>query len=370
MTRTYKIAFLNGDGIGSEVVPSARSVMESTASKFGLSIELLDLPIGIEAYKNFGRTLPQSTVDTLRQCDGFVLGPLQAGSYGRSDPDYPMSSGKIRKAFDLFANIRPFKSYSGIPGPLSSNASIDFVIVRENTEDFYPDRNLFKGYGEFWPDQDTVVSLRVITRRASTRIAKSAFALAERRPKKHVTVVHKSNVLIEGDGLFTETARLESRNHPEICLEESLVDSMAMKLIQQPERYDVILTTNLFGDILSDEAAALVGGLGLAPSLNAGDDLAMAQSVHGSAPDIANKRIANPSAEILSLAMLLDWLYAKRGDGKLEETANAIKMALEGQLGSPDSGDRTVDLGGTSGTMEFTRRLLKRIDESFPSIVA
>ncbi len=368
MTRTYKIAFLNGDGIGSEVVPSAKRVLESAASKIGLSAELFELPIGKEALKNFGRTFPPLTVDILRQCDGFLLGPLQVGSYPKSDPDYPMSSGKIRKTFDLFANIRPFKSFRGIASPLYSNPPIDFVIVRENTEDFYPDRNLFKGYGEFWPDRDTVVSLRVITRRASTRIAKTAFDLAEQRLKKRVTVVHKSNVLIEGDGLFTDVARLESRNHPEICLEESLVDTMALKLIQQPERYDVILTTNLFGDILSDEAAALVGGLGLAPSLNAGDDFAMAQSVHGSAPDIANKGIANPSAEILSLAMLLDWLYAKSKDPKLKETANAIKMAIDGQLGSHDSADRTVDLGGTSGTMEFTNRLLKRIAGRIPSI--
>jgi 3-isopropylmalate dehydrogenase len=361
MTRKYKIAFLNGDGIGQEVVPCAKRVLEASVSKTGLFLELLNLPIGMEAYNEFGRTLPPSTVETLKECDGWLLGPLQPGSYPKDDPDYPMASGKIRKAFDLFANIRPFKSYAGVDGPLRNRNPIDFIIVRENTEDFYPDRNLFKGYGEFWTDPDTVLSLRVITRRASSRIAKTAFALAEKREKKRLTVVHKSNVLIEGDGLFLEEVKKEAKNHPDIAVEESLVDSMAMKIIQQPEHYDVILTPNLFGDILSDEAAALIGGLGLAPSLNAGENSAMAQSVHGSAPDIASKGIANPAAEIFSVAMLLEWLFAKYEDVELNKSSDIIKQATEVQLASKKPEDRTSDQGGTASTIEFTNRVLERI---------
>jgi 3-isopropylmalate dehydrogenase len=364
MTRKYKIAFLNGDGIGQEVVPCAKRVLEASASKTGLFLELLNLPIGMEAYNKFGRTMPPSTVETLKECDGWLLGPLQPGSYPKDDPDYPMASGKIRKAFDLYANIRPFRSYEGIKGPLLNRNPIDFVIVRENTEDFYPDRNLFKGYGEFWTDPDTVLSLRVITRRASSRIAKTAFALAEKREKKRLTVVHKSNVLIEGDGLFLEEVRKEAKNHPSIALEEGLVDFIAMKLIQQPERYDIILTPNLFGDILSDEAAALIGGLGVAPSLNAGDHSAMAQSVHGSAPDIAEKGIANPTAEILSVAMLLEWLFAKHGDVEFRKSSEIIKLAIESQLASRNPEDKTFDLAGTASTNEFANRVLQRIESN------
>jgi 3-isopropylmalate dehydrogenase len=361
MTRKYKIAFLNGDGIGQEVVPCARKLLEVSASMSGLSLELLDLPIGMEAYDKFGRTLPPSTIQELKDCDGWLLGPLQAGSYPKDDPDFPMASGKIRKAFDLFANIRSFKTFRGVPGPLLNQDPIDFVIVRENTEDFYPDRNLFKGYGEFWTDPNTVLSLRVITRRASSRISKTAFDLAERRNKKRVTVVHKSNVLIEGDGLFLSEVDGEAKNHPDVALEKVLVDSMAMKLVQQPQNYDVILTTNLFGDILSDEAAALVGGLGLAPSLNAGENQAMAQSVHGSAPDIASKGIANPTAEILSLVMLLEWLYSRHRDSDLAKSATIIKRAVESQLASQRPQDKTADLFGTASTIEFNNLLLAKM---------
>lgn len=360
MTRQYKLAILKGDGIGPEVVSSATRVLEAAAARNNLAIELIELPIGLEAYKVTGRTFPPSTVDALKETDGWILGPLQAGSYPKDDKDYPMASGKIRKLFDLFANIRPFKSYPGVP--LAVAEGVDFVIVRENTEDFYPDRNLFKGYGEFWTDQDTVVSLRVITRRASARIARVAFDLARsRQGKKTVTAVHKANVLVEGDGLFLEEVRRSKLEYTDVKLEETLVDSLAMKLVQDPGRYDVILTTNLFGDILSDEAAGLIGGLGLAPSLNAGERYGMAQSVHGSAPDIAGKNIANPTAEILSVSMLLDWLYSKHGDVSLLETARRMKQTIGEQLANPDPRCRTPDLGGNASTNDFTDALLERI---------
>jgi len=296
----------------------------------------------------------------MRQCDGWILGPLSAGSYPKDDKDYPMASGKIRKEFDLFANIRPIKSLAK-----SSDKNIDLVIVRENTEDFYPDRNLFKGYGEFWPNEDTVLSLRVITRKACARIAETAFRLASSRSgKKLVTAVHKSNVLIEGDGLFLEEVRRAAKKFPNIHLNDGLVDSVAMQLVISPQSFDVIVTTNMFGDILSDVAAGTVGGLGLAPSLNSGDKYAMAQAVHGSAPDIAGKGIANPTAEILSTAMLLRWLYSKTGNACTRNTAQDIERATFELLASPESAALTVDLGGNASTKKFTDEIIEKIGKS------
>jgi len=350
-----KIAVLKGDGIGPEVVESARSVLLAAAEKNSLGLDLIDLPIGFEAYKTYGRTLPPETVRGMEECNGWVLGPLSAGAYPKDDKDYPMASGKIRKAFDLFANIRPIRSLVE-----KSDKAIDLVIVRENTEDFYPDRNLFKGYGEFWPNEDTVLSLRVITRRACKRISETAFELARTRSKKNlVTAVHKSNVLVEGDGLFLEEVRKTAKNYHDIRLNEGLVDSIGMQLVMTPESFDVLVTTNMFGDILSDVAAAKIGGLGLAPSLNSGEKYAMAQAVHGSAPDIAGKNVANPTAEILSTAMLLEWLYSKYGDEAIRRTALSIDEAVRNVLS--DGNSLTVDLGGAASTEKFTSTIIDRI---------
>lgn len=358
MSRKYKIAVLNGDGIGPEVVGSASSVLQSSAKRNSLELELIRLPIGMEAYNEFGRTLPPETLASMRECDGWLLGPLQAGSYPRDDKDYPMASGKIRKGFDLFANIRPVKSF--LP---DSRQNVDFVIVRENTEDFYPDRNLFKGYGEFWPNEDTVISLRVVTRKACKRIAETAFRLARSRASKYqVTAVHKANVLIEGDGLFLEEVRKTKESFPDIALKDGLVDSVGMQLVVSPEKFDVIVTTNLFGDILSDVAAALVGGLGLAPSLNSGERHAMAQAVHGSAPDIAGKGIANPVAEILSSTMLLKWLHSRFDDENLMKTALCIENSISNLLSNNDKAPLTVDLGGRASTDQFTQDVISHLE--------
>ncbi|MGI0091033.1 MAG: isocitrate/isopropylmalate dehydrogenase family protein [Nitrososphaerales archaeon] len=358
MSRKYKIAVLKGDGIGPEVVYSAKQVLSSAVQNSAVNLEFIDLQIGWESYKSSGRTLPPDTLKSMEECDGWILGPLEAGSYPKDDRDYPMASGKIRRAFDLFANIRPVKSL--LPGPPSN---IDLVIVRENTEDFYPDRNLFKGYGEFMPDEDTVISLRVVTKKACRRISETAFALSRSRAKKKlVTAVHKSNVLIEGDGLFLEQVRQVAKNHPDIKLNEGLVDSVGMQIVLSPEKFDVLVTTNLFGDILSDVAAAKVGGLGLAPSLNSGERYAMAQAVHGSAPDIAGKGIANPVAEILSAAMLMEWLHAKYGEDALKKTAETMELAVERQLSTRNRESLTVDLGGVAKTQDFTSQLQSLIE--------
>ena len=359
MRRKYKIAVLEGDGIGPEVVSSARQVLIASAEKNSLDLEFVDLAIGLKAYKLFGRTLPPETLEGMKECDSWILGPLLSGSYPKDDKDYPMASGKIRKAFDLFANIRPVKSF--LP---STGQNIDLVIVRENTEDFYPDRNLFKGYGEFWPTEDTVLSLRVVTRKACRRISETAFALARSRSKKKlVTAVHKANVMLEGDGLFLEEVRRTAKVFADVRLEEALVDSTGMQLVLAPEKFDVLVTTNLYGDIISDVAAAKVGGLGLAPSLNSGEKFAMAQAVHGSAPDIAGQGIANPVAEILSTAMLLEWLHSKHGDNSLMTSKDSIENAVLFQLSKKDSSSLTVDLGGSASTESFTSQLVQRIWE-------
>jgi 3-isopropylmalate dehydrogenase len=358
----YRLAMLKGDGIGPEVVSSAKEILEAAAQVCKLDLELIELPIGMEAYKISGRTLPPQTLEGMSNCDASILGPLQTGDYPRDDLDYPMSAGRIRKHFDLFANVRPVKSYIS-----ASSNNIDLVIVRENTEDFFPNINLFKGYGEFWTDKNTVVSLRVIRRSSCERIARTAFELARsRKLKMLVTVVHKSNVLIEGDGLFLEETNRVSQEEEfrDIVLEKKLVDSTAMELVSNPHRFDVILTTNLFGDILSDEAAALVGGLGLCPSLNSGEKYAVGQAVHGTAPDISGKGIANPVSEILSSVMVLDWLFRHKGEERaVFETARLIEREVRTQLSSQDSKDRTFDVGGNASTQEFTSRLSKRILE-------
>ncbi len=360
MSREYKIAVLKGDGIGPEVVTSATEVLTAAAEKNSLKTSYLELPIGWNAYRSVGRTLPPETLTGMKECEGWILGPLEAGSYPKDDKDYPMASGKIRKAFDLFANIRPVKS-----NLKSSKKNVDLVIVRENTEDFYPDRNLFKGYGEFWPNEDTVISLRVVTRKACKRISETAFALARSRAsKKLVTAVHKSNVLIEGDGLFMEEVKKIAKGFPDVKMNDGLVDSIGMQLVLFPEKFDVLVTTNLFGDILSDVAAAEIGGLGLAPSLNSGEKYAMAQAVHGSAPDIAGQGVANPVAEILSTSMLLSWLHSRYGDDSLRKTAATIETAVHKMLSSEDSKSLTVDMGGSASTRQFTSQVVEKIGQT------
>jgi 3-isopropylmalate dehydrogenase len=253
----------------------------------------------------------------------------------------------MRVVFDLYANIRPACTP---PGLASTGKRMDLVIVRENTEGFYADRNLFLGNGEFMPTEDVVLSIRKITVKGCRRIATAAFELASRRRQK-VTAVHKANVLRMAEGVFLREVRGVAREYPEVRLEEVLVDAMAALLVRDPARFDVVVTTNMFGDILSDEAAELSGSLGLAGSLNAGDDKAMGQAQHGSAPDIAGKDIANPVSLILSAAMLLDWMSGKHGNPKLAAAAKDIFQAID--LALADPAKRTRDLGGSLGTQAF-----------------
>ena len=338
-----KLGILEGDDIGPEIVPETVAVMKSAASKFGLEIEWTDFPIGRRAFETLGTTLPDGTLERLGQLDGWVLGPIGHQAY----PKHPAAINPhpiLRKHFDLFANIRPARSYASLP---CVHHNVDLVIVRENNEGFQPDRNMLVGTGEFRPTDELTLSVRVITRVASAKVARSAFELARSRRRK-LTAVHKDTVFKLGCGMFAEECRKVAVDFPDVAYEETMVDTFAMRLAMQPQRYDVVVTTNMFGDILSDEAAGLVGGLGMAPGLSAGPRHAMAQATHGSAPDIAGRGTANPYAMIISGAMLLDWLGRTKAIDEAVEAARTIGLAVEQVIETRR--DLTPDLGGQGTT--------------------
>jgi 3-isopropylmalate dehydrogenase len=263
----------------------------------------------------------------------------------------------LRKRLDLFANIRPARSRAGFPP--RCGVPVDLVIVRENTEGFYADRNMAHGPGEFMPTEDVALAVRKITRQGSTRIAEEAFRLAAARPRKKLTAVHKANVLHVSDSLFLDCVRGVATRYPQVAYEERIVDAMAALLVRDAGQFDVILATNMFGDILSDEASEIAGSLGLAASLNAGTEHAMAQAQHGSAPELAGKDVANPTSLIGSAAMLLDWLSRQRDDAKLGAAAAAIERALDATIADPAT--RTADLGGRCGTAAFAEAVAARL---------
>jgi 3-isopropylmalate dehydrogenase len=343
------IALLPGDGIGPEISAATRRVIEAASQAFGLGIEFEAVEIGFAALAAEGSTFPNSAFERARACDGIVLGPVSHNAYPARDAGGLNPSGELRKRLDLFANIRPAQTRAGIPP--RAGVPLDLVIVRENTEGFYADRNLYLGPGEIMPTADLALAFRKVSREASLRIARSAFEIARRRPRRQVTAVHKANVMRVSDGLFLDCVRAVAREYPDIAYEERLVDAMCAHLVRAPDAFDVIVTTNMFGDILSDLASELSGSLGLAASLNAGDGTAMAQAQHGSAPDIAGKDIANPSSLIGSAAMLLAWMGERGGNQALSGAAAGIEASLNRVLSRPEL--RTPDLGGTTGTHAF-----------------
>ena len=357
--RPLTLALLPGDGIGPEIADATRHVLEAADAAFGLGLAFREVEIGFPALAAAGSTLPGPAWDEIRACDGVILGPVSHNDYPPREEGGLNPSGELRTRLDLYANIRPARTRAGIAP--RAGTPLDLVVVRENTEGFYADRCLHSGPGEFMPTEDMVLSLRRITRRACERIAAAAFALAERRKEAggagHVTAVHKANVLRMGDGLFLKCARRAAEAHPGIAYDERIVDAMTAHLVRRPGDYDVIVTTNMFGDILSDLASELAGGLGLAASLNAGDGAAMAQAQHGSAPDLAGRDEANPASLIGSAAMLLDWLSERHGRPGLARAAAAIDAALDRALTDPAT--RTADLGGTAGTRSFAEAVAR-----------
>ncbi len=342
---------LPGDGIGPEITAATLHVLEAVDRRFAIGLEFETRAIGWQAHKQTGTTLPDDVMVRAREVDGILLGPISHLDYPPRDRGGVNISAAIRVKLDLFANIRPARTFPGVP---HRGSEMDLVIVRENTEGFYPDRNMVAGTGEFMPTEDVALSVRKITRHACRRIAEAAFAMAARRNKNgtpKVTAVHKANNFILTDGLFLEEVRKVAAAHPEIALEEEIVDAMAAKLVRDASRFDVICTTNFHGDILSDLASELAGSLGLAGSINAGDDLVCAQAQHGSAPDIAGQDKANPASLMLSAAMMLGWLADHRDWPIGANAARAIEAAIEAAVSDPAT--RTADIGGFLGTGAF-----------------
>ena len=352
-----KILILPGDGIGPEIMAATGAALEALNDTHGLKLAFEERVIGLASLETEGSTLPDAVIEAIEAADGTVVGPVHTVAYPPASEGGVNPSATMRKRFDLYANIRPSRARPGVP---AMTPKMDLVIARENTEGFYADRNMFQGTAEFMPTEGVALSVRKITVQGSRRIAESAFDLAGRRRNK-VTVVHKANVLKVSDGLFRDTVREVAKSHPEVELDEVLIDAMAALLVRTPEAFDVVLTTNMFGDILSDEAAELSGGLGLGGSLNAGDDHAIAQAAHGSAPDIAGQGIANPTALMVSVAMLLEWLGAGHGRDDLSAAAAAFNAAVDAVLADPAT--HTPDLGGSAKTADIGRAVADAISK-------
>ncbi len=350
-----RIGILHGDDIGHEIVPASVAVARAAAELHGVAIDWQPLPIGAKALETHGHTLPQATMDALQTLDGWILGPIGHRAYPKV-PNAINPHPILRKHFNLFANVRPTRSYPDI-GCLHDN--VDLVIVRENNEGFQPDRNMLVGSGEFRPNDEVTLSVRVITRTGSRRVARAAFALARQR-RKHLTYVHKDTVFKLSCGMFVEECQKLAPEYPDVRVDDVIVDTFAMRLVRDPQSFDVVVTTNMFGDILSDEAAGLVGGLGMAPGLCIGDgDVVMAQATHGSAPDIAGQGIANPYAMMESTRMMFDWLGHSRGNEGAVRMGAALSAAITRALA--DANARTGDIRGKGNTASLTQAVLRNL---------
>jgi 3-isopropylmalate dehydrogenase len=350
-----KLLILPGDGIGPEITQATLTVLERADRLHGLGLSWHSMAIGFEALKREGSTFPEGVLQAARAADGIVLGPVSHLHYPPREQGGVNPSGELRVKLDLFANIRPARSRLGVG---LTGKPVDLVIFRECTEGFYSDRNMFMGRGEFMPTEDLAIAVRKVTARQCERIARVAFEAARRRRRK-VTAVHKANVLQISDGLFLREVRKVALEYPDVVLEEQIVDAMAALLVRDPSRFDCIVTGNMFGDILSDEASEIAGGLGLAGSINAGDEACCAQAQHGSAPDLQGLNKANPTSLILSAAMLLEWLGARHQRADLLLAARAIEQAVDAVLQDPAT--RTADLGGPLGTQAFATHVADRL---------
>ncbi len=286
---------------------------------------------------------PSTRSRHLEKTDGWLCGPIGHDAYPRNDPTWIMPP--LRKRFDLYASVKPVKSYANVK---SLHKDVDIVFLREVTEGMQSSETVVAGAAEFRPNDEITIAARVITRKGSNRVARAAFDIARTRKRRKVTAVHKEPVYRLACGMFAEECRKVAKEYPDVAYDEALVDGFAMKLMMDPWRYDVVVTTNQFGDILTDQGAGLVGGLGLAPGLCIGERQAMAQATHGSAPDIAGRNVANPYALIMSGQMLLEWLGRKRGESRAVEAAQRVATAVERVIA--DGKSLTPDLGGSATT--------------------
>ncbi|MFM4821566.1 isocitrate dehydrogenase [Aeromonas hydrophila] len=331
-----KITVIPGDGIGPSIIESAIQILTHAGCDF--EYEYADA--GLVALEKHGELLPQATLDLIEKNKVSLKGPLTTPVGG----GFTSINVSLRKKFNLYANVRPVLSFKGTR---SRYDNIDIITVRENTEGMY------SGTGQKRSDDNkSAEAMSIITREGAERIVKFAFELARQEGRKKVTIIHKANILKSTSGLFLEVAREVASRYPDIQSEEMIVDAACMNLVMYPERFDVMVTTNLFGDILSDLCAGLVGGLGMAPGANIGDGAAIFEAVHGSAPDIAGKNIANPTSVILASIQMLEYLGMQ---DKAERIREAVRATIE-------SGDRvTRDLGGTASTSEFTQSIIDRL---------
>ena len=338
-----KIVVLPGDGIGPETMTATVAVLQAASEKFNLQLELQHDIAGHDSLKQHGATVTQALLEKVKKADGLMLGPMATYDFKDEAKGEINPSMFFRKHLDLFANIRPARTYAGVK-TITSN--FDLIVVRENTEGFYADRNMAAGNGEVLVTPDVGIALRRITRECCERIARSAFELAMQR-HKHVTLVHKHNVLKITDGIFLDACHRVAKDFPDVQVDDFIVDAMMAHVVRAPARFDVIVTTNMFGDILSDLTAELSGSLGMGGSLNAGVHHAMGQAAHGSAPDIAGQDIANPFSLILSAAMLLRWHAQRSGQGAFAHAATSIENAIAHCVAH---GQSTRDVGGQLGT--------------------
>ena len=343
MTR-YNITLVNGDGIGPDLANSGQVLLEKLSDYSGIKFDIIKVEAGDNALIKYNKALPDFSFESIKKSDACLKAPV-----GENAADVILV---LRRYFDLYANIRPAKSY---PNVKSLNPSVDLVIVRENTEDVY------LGW-EFPIGNDAVIGLRLTTAEASRKIAEYAFEEALRRDnKRKVVCVHKSNVMRVGDAMFSKISNDIAKKYPDVEFTESYVDACAMNLIRNPEKFDVILTTNLFGDILSDEAAQVVGGLGLAPAGNIGKKFAIFEPVHGAAFDIAKSNVANPSSMFLSIKMMIEWLGNKNKNGE-EDDLNDLGKKIENTLTSLLKENlKTIDVGGDLHTDEFTKMFVTKL---------
>ncbi|HDX8400438.1 isocitrate dehydrogenase [Aeromonas dhakensis] len=331
-----KITVIPGDGIGPSIIESAIQILTHAGCDF--EYEYADA--GLVALEKHGELLPQATLDLIEKNKVTLKGPLTTPVGG----GFTSINVSLRKKFNLYANVRPVLSFKGTR---SRYDNIDIITVRENTEGMY------SGAGQKRSDDNqSAEAMSIITREGAERIVKFAFELARQEGRRKVTIIHKANILKSTSGLFLEVAREVASRYPDIQSEEMIVDAACMNLVMYPERFDVMVTTNLFGDILSDLCAGLVGGLGMAPGANIGDGAAIFEAVHGSAPDIAGKNIANPTSVILASIQMLEYLGMQ---DKAERIREAVRATIE-------SGDRvTRDLGGCASTSEFTQSIIDRL---------
>ena len=353
-----KLLVLPGDGIGPEIVDASVSVLRAADKKFGLGLQCDYEDVGFASLEKYGTTLRDETLQKARSYDGIVLGTQSHADYPKPDKGGHNISAAFRVKLDLYANVRPARTRPFLPSNMKPGKSMDLVIMREATEGFYPDRNMAQGWGEMMPSPDMALSVRKITRHCSERIARRSFELAMRR-RKQVTAIHKANSFHMTDGLFLECVRRVAKDFPEVKLNDLLVDASTAHLVRNPERFDVLVAENFYGDILSDLASELSGSLGLAGSMMADDTLCCAQAQHGSAPDIQGQDKANPVSMILSVQMLLGWLAERCGSDALGKASQAIEKAVDTVLEDPAG--RTADLGGTLGCKAFGERVVRAL---------